>query len=97
MKTSDLNRLIRLLKLYRKETSSREADSLLKTMENITSSSKAGRKPKYTEETKKMILRLRHQNLSVRKIASAAGCSVGYAHQVLKANEAGIHKGEEYE
>ena len=76
MKTSDLNRLIRLLKLYRKETSSREADSLLKTMENIT---------------------LRHQNLSVRKIASAAGCSVGYAHQILKANEAKIHKGEEYE
>lgn len=88
MKAEDQNRLIQLLKIYRQETSSREADSLLKAMEKNPAPSKAGRKPKYHEETRHTILILHSQNLSVRRIAAATGCSVGYVHQVLKAHEA---------
>lgn len=79
MKQRELESLKRLLKIYCRDHPSREAEKLL---DHLTGSSpqpkKAGRKPKYSEETLKTIKALRKSGASLREIAEITGCSVGY-------------------
>ena len=80
MKQREQKSLERLLKIYCRDYPSREAEKLL---ERLTGSSKppkkkAGRKPKYSEETLKTIRVLRKSGASIREIAEVTGCSIGY-------------------
>ena len=79
MKQKELESLKRLLKKYTEDYPSREAEKLLALLtEAAPSPRKAGRKPKYSEETLKTIRSLRKSGASIREIAKLTGCSVGY-------------------
>ncbi len=85
MKRTDAERLLRLLEQYRAENRSDEADTLIRSIRrSFGEAGKAGRKPKYSEETIRTIHALRENGTSIRSIAKITGCSIGYVQQHVK-------------
>lgn len=84
MKNSDRKELLRLLKLYIKDYESEEARQLISSIQDNFTPSKAGRKPKYGEETKQIIFNLHKSGYSIRKISTITGCSAGYIQKTIK-------------
>lgn len=79
MKRTDAERLLRLLEQYRIENRSDEADRLICSIRrSLGEAGKAGRKPKYSDETIRTIHALREKGTSIRDIAKITGCSIGY-------------------
>lgn len=90
MKASDKAKLISLLEIYRKESDSGEAATLVRKLKQMKKSN-AGRKPKYSDETIYMVFQYRENGASIRKISEMTGCSVGYVQKLLKDHKANIH------
>lgn len=85
MKRTDSERLLRLLEQYRTENRSDEADTLIRSIRrSFGEASRAGRKPKYSEELIRTIRAMRKDGASIRVISKITGCSVGYVQQHVK-------------
>ena len=85
MKRTDAMRLLQLLEQYWKENRSDEADTLISSIRrSLGEASRAGRKPKYSDEMIRTLHVLRENGTSIRAIAKITGCSVGYVQQHVK-------------
>ena len=86
MKQRELQSLKRLLKIYCRDYSFRDAEKLLECLTDPSqpSKKKAGRKPKYSEETLKTIRVLHKSGAPLREIADITGCLLGYVHTHTK-------------
>lgn len=95
MKTREKKRFRILLEQYRNETGSREAGKLIRLLDDsLAVPAKAGRKPKYTEETVRVIKHLRAEGKTVRSIAAVTGCSTGYVQKIIVEQEADQNEAE---
>lgn len=83
MKKQELIYLIQLLEKYCAEADSSEAQELIHKIKASEMKNKAGRKPLYSADIQRMILRLRDEGKSIRKIAELTGCSSGYIHKTI--------------
>lgn len=88
MKAADKAQLISLLETYREESGSSDAEHLISLLKRR---SRAGRKPKFSNETAQIIVRLHEEGAPIRKISAITGCSIGYIQKFLKDNETTIH------
>ena len=89
MKKKDLISLLDLLKQYYAETGFTEAQSLIRNIQSMAGTGTAGRKPLYSAEIRRMILRLHEEGGSIRRIADLTGCSVGYVHKIIHNSQGG--------
>lgn len=83
MKKQELMTLLSLLKQYHAETGDSQAHTLIQNIESTVTAAAAGRKPIYSEDIRRMILRLHDEGGSIRRIAGLTGCSVGYVHKII--------------
>ena len=81
MRTRELKRLKDLLHRYAEETGSTAAEEIAENIESAGINRKrGGRKPKYSAEIDNLILEMKAAGKSIRDIAKATGCSIGYVH-----------------
>ncbi|MBR3243427.1 MAG: hypothetical protein IKF90_12145 [Parasporobacterium sp.] len=93
MKTREKIRLRILLEQYLNETGSKEAGKLIQILDGtLIIPAKAGRKPKYSDETVRVIKNLRANGETIRSIAAVTGCSTGYVQKIAAEQETGQSK-----
>ena len=88
MRTIEIQRLLRLLEAYHKESGSDNAHRLIQEILGTDPGPrKAGRKPKYSREMQEQIRSMYRQGMTMRHISEQTGCSLGYIQRQISSRQ----------